>query len=92
MLHVSCGSDESRCYQLAGEHCPMGYDLVRSAGASGNFLVRCRSPYAQPVQRMPVPVAPTFGAVGPGPAPVTATPSYPPLGSAPPIDPNDVGY
>jgi len=42
MLHVSCGGDEARCFELAGRACPMGDDMQSTAG--GNFLVRCRAP------------------------------------------------
>ena len=41
MLHVSCGGDEARCFELAGRACPMGYELLSTAGR--NFLVRCRA-------------------------------------------------
>jgi len=43
MLHVSCGSDQGRCYALAGTRCPNGYEIFPAAGAPGNFLVRCIS-------------------------------------------------
>ncbi len=44
MLHVSCGANEARCYQLAGRTCPFGYAIARTAGSAlGNFLVRCRA-------------------------------------------------
>ena len=42
-LHVSCGNHEGECYRMAGQSCPYGYAIERSAGAAGNFLVRCRS-------------------------------------------------
>ena len=43
MLHVSCGREEARCYQLAGTHCPTGYEIAPTPGGGGNFLVRCRA-------------------------------------------------
>jgi hypothetical protein len=39
MLHVSCGHDEARCYELAGRSCPAGYDLALTP--RHNLLVRC---------------------------------------------------
>jgi hypothetical protein len=44
MLHVSCGADEGRCFQLAGESCPLGYEMYAVHPPRGDtFLVRCRS-------------------------------------------------
>jgi hypothetical protein len=40
-LHVSCGTDEGACYELAGRSCPTGYDIHPTRGSPGNFLVRC---------------------------------------------------
>jgi hypothetical protein len=40
MLHVSCGGNEARCFELAGRACPSGYDMLPTAGK--NYLVRCR--------------------------------------------------
>jgi hypothetical protein len=92
MLHVSCGSDESRCYALAGEHCPTGYDLARTGAAAGNFLVRCRTASVPLPQSGPTAALPFYAPMSPAPAPVTTAPGYPPLGSGRPYDPNDVGY
>ncbi|MBX3181591.1 MAG: hypothetical protein KIT72_13030 [Polyangiaceae bacterium] len=45
LLHISCGADEGRCYQLAGERCPAGYDVGRThSGERGQLFVRCRPP------------------------------------------------
>jgi hypothetical protein len=42
MLHVSCGPDEGRCFQLAGQNCPNGYDMYAVHPPNGEtFLVRC---------------------------------------------------
>ena len=102
MLHVSCGSDEARCYQLASEHCPYGYDLSKTAN-DGNFLLRCRAwqsgpaasfqapplvvdPYAPP-QLAPSP----YGSASPPPARAP----YPPLGGGTAGNtnrPSDIGY
>lgn len=99
MFHVSCAGNEARCYELAGERCPMGYDLGRTIGERGSLLVRCRGPgltaagsgWAPTVDLAPSP----YGPPAPGgkpyvtPVPVTtAPPGYPPLGPAK----NDVGY
>jgi hypothetical protein len=40
MLHVSCGQNEARCYELAGHSCPNGYELALTP--RNNLLVRCR--------------------------------------------------
>jgi len=43
MLHVSCGSDQGACFQLAGRRCSAGYELTPIFDPSNNnFLVRCR--------------------------------------------------
>jgi len=49
MLHVHCASDQVACFQIAGDHCPHGYDLSPIFDPhDGNFLVRCREPRASP--------------------------------------------
>src|SRR6478609_4729832 len=50
MLHVHCANDQVACFQIAGAHCPHGYDLSPVFDPhDGNFLVRCRAPQAAPV-------------------------------------------
>lgn len=45
MLHVHCGEEQVACFQIAGDHCPHGYDLSPIFDPhDGNFLVRCREP------------------------------------------------
>jgi hypothetical protein len=44
MLHLTCGTDEALCYELAGTHCSKGYDIFPTPRQ--NWLVRCRA--AQP--------------------------------------------
>lgn len=101
MLHVSCGSDEARCYQLASEHCPYGYDLSKTA-SDGNFLLRCRawqSGLTTSFQAPPLVVDPYAPQLAPSPygsasAPPARSP-YPPLGGGTAGNtnrPSDLGY
>jgi hypothetical protein len=47
MLHVHCGGDQAKCFELAGQSCPHGYDLSPIFDVSqGNYLVRCRQAVA----------------------------------------------
>lgn len=103
MVHLSCTNDEGRCYQLAGEHCPYGYDMSKTS-TDGNFLLRCRpyqpgaaatwqppslviDPYAAP-QLAPSPYGSASGPPAPSP--------YPPLGGgtagSAPRGSGDIGY
>lgn len=102
MFHVSCAGHEGRCYALAGERCPQGYDIGRTPGERGNFLVRCRQPgysasapsWAPTLELAPTPYGTSSPPVSVVPA-TTAPPGYPPLGPAraPEGAPkNDVGY
>lgn len=84
MMHVSCGLDEARCYEIAGRSCPAGYDIARTAGnATGNFLVRCRAPvpaYAPPAYATYAPpqrYVPPVYAPSPVAAPAPATTGEP---------------
>lgn len=44
-VHVSCGSSQGRCFELAGKLCPAGYAISPLFNAEhGNFLIRCRNP------------------------------------------------
>ena len=44
MVHVSCGADQSACFELAGKSCPGGYRLFPIFDArDNNFLVRCEA-------------------------------------------------
>jgi hypothetical protein len=48
MVHVACGSDQSACFELAGQSCPSGYTLFPIFDPhDNNFLVRCQ-PSSQP--------------------------------------------
>lgn len=59
MTHVSCGSDQGACFQLAGQSCPSGYRLFPIFDPhSNNYLVRCTAPVgAVARQRVPAPPA-----------------------------------
>lgn len=102
MLHVSCAESEARCYQLAGEQCPSGYDLARTAGRGQNYLVRCRVPAnwqagsgwgkaTSTALPRPSPYQRSGSPVlAPSPYGSPPMPSpYPPLGSTP-TDPSDI--
>lgn len=104
MFHLSCSSQESRCFEMAGERCPTGYDLSRIQQGRDTFLLKCRAPGQIPASSTwatRADLAPSpYGAPPPSPSstpyarpvPVTTVPpGYPPLGagSAPK---NDVGY
>jgi hypothetical protein len=105
MLHVSCANDEAACYRLAGEHCPFGYSIARSAGEPGNFLVRCRdvrtasgSTWPPNAELLPSPYGPASNVAWPPPqevppSPYTSAPArqqqWPPLA---PGSKDDVGY
>ncbi|MCC6665950.1 MAG: hypothetical protein IT375_19500 [Polyangiaceae bacterium] len=105
MFHLSCAGQEARCFQLAGERCPGGYDLTRTQQGRDTFLLRCRAPgqisasstWAPRADLAPSPYgAPPVGSPSTmpyaRPLPVTTVPpGYPPLapGSGPK---NDVGY
>jgi hypothetical protein len=83
-LHVSCGSDEGRCYRVAGSACPQGYYIQPTASrAAGNFLVRCRAPYTGWTQPASPPVAP----VAPPAPPATASDAPVAHPDAGPVDP-----
>jgi hypothetical protein len=70
MVHVSCGSDQSACFELAGKSCPTGYRLFPIFDAhDNNFLVRCEAgrngellanPFSTPARasRIPAVLAP----------------------------------
>lgn len=102
MFHVSCSGQDSRCYQLAGQRCPHGYDIAPTQ--QGNYLVRCRLPgqvaasggsWAPMVDLAPSPYGATPSGPRPylAPVPVTTAPSgYPPLGPGKPPGKDDVGY
>lgn len=103
MFHVSCGGQEARCYELAGERCPNGYEFGRTIRERGSLLVRCRMPGEGTQSSGWVPMvdlAPTpYGAPSPSgkpyvtPVPVTTAPAgYPPLGPGAPPAKNDIGY
>jgi hypothetical protein len=107
MFHASCSGQESRCYELAGQQCPSGYDVGRTFGERGNFLIRCRhagyagtSPsWAPALDLAPTPYGapPTMSSPYSSAVPLTtAPPGYPPLGTGnpPTTKPsnNDVGY
>src|SRR5258706_15643697 len=44
MAHVHCRGAQGECFRIAGQLCPMGYEIRPVFSASdGNFLVRCRA-------------------------------------------------
>lgn len=44
MAHVHCGADQATCFRIAGELCPLGYEMKPVLRSNdGNFLVRCRA-------------------------------------------------
>jgi hypothetical protein len=104
MLHVSCTHDEAACYRLAGERCPFGYAIFRSAGEPGNFLVRCRDVRAASgtwpptTELTPSPFGPPSNVAWPPPAEITPSPygtgtaAYPPLSPGNNGGKNDIGY
>jgi hypothetical protein len=104
--HVSCGTDQGGCYQLAGRYCPTGYDIDPTPGPPGNYLVHCRlrafsannqyplapSPYALQETVQPWP-----GRDELAPSPYRAnpppSPGYPPLAPGPANpDDRDLGF
>lgn len=101
MFHLSCKGQEARCYQLAGERCPTGYDLSRTHSDRESFLLRCRGPgqaalqsgWAPRIDLAPTPYG-SSSAPYPTAVPLTTTPpGYPPLGSGlKPLPKDDVGY
>jgi hypothetical protein len=86
-FYVSCAGSEARCFRLAGESCPLGYDYA--ATPRRNLLVRCKdlmapSPYAafsdhaEPILENP------FIDAGLAPNPYTSTPTPAPPSPTPP--------
>jgi hypothetical protein len=72
MAHLSC-PDQGRCYQIAGQLCPYGYDMWMAIGGHPtNLLIRCRPMHAE---RYVVTVNPTQVA---DPALTRRGPSYAP--------------
>lgn len=93
-LHVSCGSDQGACFELAGIECPNGYRVKPIFDtASNNFLVRCenRASVAQNGAASTVVIralAPAPPAASPQPAaPGSAAAWPPPEQPWPPADP-----
>ncbi|MGC4089711.1 MAG: hypothetical protein QM756_17845 [Polyangiaceae bacterium] len=84
MVHVSCSSDQSACFELAGRNCPTGYELFPIFDArDNNFLVRCRQGAPQlPIASFATP------AVKQAPAPVLAAPLPRPPASATAVEPS----
>lgn len=83
MLFVRCGSDTGRCYELAGQNCPGGYDLFPSIGReAGDVLVRCR--VARPYGTSAWGWAPAPDPVDPW-APRGAAPAPPSTAPPPPL-------
>lgn len=96
MAHVHCGSDQGTCFRIAGELCPMGYELQPVlTGNDGNFLVRCRNPAAvaalMPAYPEPAPAAVTRT---PQPVAITGRAAQPPRPERPnPANEElDIGY
>jgi len=107
-FHVSCGGDEAKCFELAGQDCPGGYQLWATPGR--NYLVRCReagfvaaaardnmlapSPYVMVPGPGTQMLAPNpYRPPAPGAGPPVSTASFPPL-SPPPArsKSDDLGY
>lgn len=66
-LFVSC-RETGDCYELAGSHCPHGYNIQRAQGAAlESYLVSCRTPVA----RAPEPYY--YARANPSPAPAART-------------------
>lgn len=95
MLHVNCGADEGRCFQLAGQSCPYGYDMYAVHPPSGEtFLVRCHyaaQQVAKPTWQAP-PRVESATASAPPEATVRSNPSreastWPPTGEADTVSP-----
>lgn len=77
MVHVSCGGDQSECFELAGRSCPTGYTLFPIFDAhDNNFLVRCEvGQQARPSELLASPLpSPPPRALPPPPPPVFAVP------------------
>ncbi len=80
MVHVSCGGDQSECFELAGRSCPTGYTLFPIFDAhDNNFLVRCEvGAQARSNELLAAPL--------PAPQPRALTPQPPPSLTAPPAN------
>ncbi|MFZ5894437.1 MAG: hypothetical protein ACOY0T_25470 [Myxococcota bacterium] len=70
MVHVSCGSDQSACFELAGRSCPTGYNLFPIFDAhDNNYLVRCQaSTGARSSEMLSAPLVANTSAPPPAPA------------------------
>lgn len=69
MAHVHCGSEQGLCFRMAGELCPLGYDIRPVlSGNDGNFLVRCHGPSAPTVVASGPPPTSAHPALAPSPA------------------------
>jgi hypothetical protein len=77
-IHVSCGSDQGACFELAGRYCPNGYRLKPIFDVESNhFLVRCREDMA--VHAPSTPSTVVIRSLGPGAPQEPAAPStWPP--------------
>ncbi len=84
MLYVHCAGEQVACFQIAGDHCPEGYDLSPVFDPhDGNFLVRCRQAPVTSVASNPAPRA----ATAPRPAAAAARDGWPPTEVARPSEP-----
>jgi len=87
-LHVSCGSDQAGCFQLAGDMCPAGYAISPLFGSEhGNFLVRCRN--AAPRHLATAPPQSQTGYAAAASRPSWQTLAAPAPGSQSPLSAND---
>jgi hypothetical protein len=85
-LHVSCPRDAGRCYELAGQHCPRGYQIAPAYGPqASSFLVQCWDYQSQSQYAAQTQYQPQAYQQAPAPAPQK---SYPPATPWPPqVDP-----
>lgn len=108
MYHVSCAGSEARCFRLAGQACPFGYDYASTP--QRNLLVRCRAamapnPYLaysdppRPIEEENPYAEKLLANPYSTPAPATPAASHPapPASSTPaptpaPVGPSDPGY
>jgi len=89
LWHVHCGDDQAACFQLAGEQCPLGYELSPIFDPhDGNFLVRCHANRRVIVEAPPAtaPVSASTPQTPVSPAPA-ATSSWRPPEVATPTEP-----
>lgn len=76
MVHISCGDRPGRCYQIAGQVCPYGYDLFPTViDSQTDVLAKCVRAPAEATKQA---AAATTNSGSPSPL-VTVDPGLPPL-------------